>query len=203
MTEIARVRTVITGFPGAPGLSTQYFRKSGGGAWAAYDDLMTSQVWSGWVACLALFTPDIAFDVQDAIDVIEDTTGEIQETLTGTLYHSVGTSSSASLPPANAIAVTYRTGGVVVGKHVRGRTFLSPLAADAAAADGTPTATALGLAQDFATAWLGAGTSVRGVVWSRPVHATLGGPTARLGSSHDITSEYIKDQFAVLRSRRD
>jgi hypothetical protein len=101
--------------------------------------------------------------------------------------------------------VTDRTDGIVAGKHVRGRTFLSPLGSGLQDSDGTPTSAALALGALFSTTWRGAGTSVRGVVWSRPKIVPNSDPTAyiRFGSSHDITATYVKDQFAVLRSRRD
>jgi hypothetical protein len=101
--------------------------------------------------------------------------------------------------------VTYQTGGVVNGKHVRGRTYLSPLATGLDDSDGTPSPSTRAVAELFATNWLGPGSSVRGVVWSRPLMGTgeESEEFVRYGSSHDISSFTTANKFAVLRSRRD
>jgi hypothetical protein len=166
---------------------------------------MTQFVANAWTLSADLYNTNTTFTVEPSIDVIEDTTGEIQDTLTGDSHVIVGSGGTDGFPPANAIAVTYRTGGIVAGKHVRGRTFLSPLGSGLQDSDGTPDAAALALAELFATTWQGPGTSVRGVIWSRPKTVPNSDPLAyvRFGSNHDITANYVSDQFAVLRSRRD
>jgi hypothetical protein len=206
MVELARVRTVISGWPGAPGLHTQYFKKIGAGAWGAYDAIMTDQMGECWTDAADLFPSTVTFTVQPLIDVIEDTTGEIQETLTGTTVAVVGTGSVAALPTSTALCVSYQTAGVVAGKHVRGRSFLSPLALfDLIDTDGTPNSSAIGIAQNFGNAIQGVGTGlVQAVVWSRPkISKTEPGEYERFGSSHAITSATVIDKYAVLRSRRD
>jgi hypothetical protein len=165
---------------------------------------MTGLVGGAWDNAAALFPSAIVLDVLPEIDVIEDTTGTILRTLTGGNDGSSGGTDPSFAPPAIAICVTYQTGGVVNGKHVRGRSFLSPLWFGDMESDGTITSAALNLAEGWADDWQGPGTSVRSVIWSRPVKSkTEPGEYVRFGSSHDITSSAVLDKFAVLRSRRD
>jgi hypothetical protein len=206
MVELARVRTVITGFSGAPGISTQYFLKTGSGAWSAYDDLMVSRVTDAWSDISSLLPTSHVATTLAEIDIIEDTTGEIQQTISATNDGvSSGTADSPWLPTASGYCVTWRTDGVVAGKHVRGRTFLVPVAAVGLEADGSPTASALALVGTYAQTMTGLATSVALAIWSRPKTVPDSNPTAyiRFGSSHQVTDHTISDKFAVLRSRRD
>jgi hypothetical protein len=207
MTELARVRTEITGWPGAPGLMTQYFRKTGGGAWTAYDDLMVGKVDDAWAEIVDIMPPTMVARTLPEIDIIEDTTGEILQTIEASSSQSqTGVASPGwYLPTATGFCVIWRTNGVVNGKHVRGRSFIVPVAANAQESDGTPIATALTFVNSFATTLISGGTSVALAVWSRPKVVPNSDPKAyvRFGSSHLVTSHTLADKFAVLRSRRD
>jgi len=106
-----------------------------------------------------------------------------------------GTSANDYLPPANCIVVGWRTS--LATRSGRGRTFLGPFANNVSDATGTPSSGALSTIRGAADALVSASTGadpegVAVAVWS---------PTDNL--ARDITGASVRDQFAVLRSRRD
>jgi hypothetical protein len=180
-------------------------RKVGGSSWGFYADPISIALGAAWTAAAGLFPSSITLATIAEMDVIEDTTGEIQQTVVGTVEGATGSADNFLAPPATALCVAFQTPGVVAGKHVRGRSFLSPLYFSLMSADGTPSDIALGLAEGWGDDIkdLASGL-VKTVVWSRPKKSLVEpGEYLRFGSNHDITSVSVADKFAVLRSRRD
>lgn len=206
MTELARVRVVFTGFSGEPGIATHYVRKTGVSTWGFYLQTMLNAFGTAYEELQAVFILSQVSTVQGSVDIIEDTTGEIQETLEGDNVVVNGTVDAGQGPAPAGLAVTWNTGGVVAGRHVRGRTFVVPVAVSAAGGDGTPTDPAKTAAADFGAVLLGMMSGlVQPVVWSRPKLKKDTDPQEyyRFGSNHDILTATVADKFAVLRSRRD
>jgi len=194
---IGRVQTVFTGWDGAPGLQTSFYHLDTTWQWAGYHQNVTDGVEAAYTAAAGLFPDGMTFTVNPIIDIFEDTTGEMLESFEGTSDPVSGMGGADWGPTATGLCVTWRTGGIVNNKRVRGRSFLVPVAATKIQSDGTPTMQALTEAGQWASTMEG-GLSPYGdlVVWHRPIN-DLG------GSSHIVTSHTITDQFAVLRSRRD
>lgn len=200
MAELARVRTVITGWPGAPGLSTNYFVDSSPLGWSNLVDAIREQIKLSWDSLAPYIHTNVTATVEKPVDIIEDTTGEILQTVAGDEVYSVtGTSTDPFLPPATAMAVTWRTDGVVAGKHVRGRTYLSPLTNVASSPYGVPSSTFIEDAEAYALEMNDGSANYPLAIWSRPKT----GAGAREGSTHLVTSSVVGTEFAVLRSRRD
>lgn len=89
--------------------------------------------------------------------------------------------------------VTWETGAVLLGKRIRGATYLVPLTDSAHDTDGTIGATLLTPLRTAATAF--ATSSPPLAVWSRrpgPVYAVT-----------TVTGATVKDKSAIMRSRRD
>lgn len=198
MAVIARIRTQLSGFIGAPGVSTMYFLDPIG-AQAAVKQFWTDIVYQ---------MPDVLVATVDITgDYFEATTGDI----TGTWNQGVsaalsGTDPSSYSAPSGA-TVRWNTAGIVNSRRVRGRTFLVPLAGSQYQPDGTISSFALPLLQAPAASLVNA---IPGnmVVWSRPfagraATASLPAIPARLGSHHVVTGSSVRDVVAVLRSRRD
>jgi hypothetical protein len=136
-------------------------------------------------------------EVQGTIDIIEDSTGLLQYTITGT-PQSVTPSGAAGLGPlAMALQVRFHTNGVVKGHRVVGSTYIAPLDSSTIENDGTPTTAAVGYAQAFGSSLSTTGSYGKLVTYHRPT--TKGGTD---GVAYDVVSATVKDSFAVLRSRR-
>lgn len=106
---------------------------------------------------------------------------------------SGGSSNASYAPLSSAIVVGWRTNSAT--RAGRGRTFISPLSAGTIDTNGTPTASTLSsmntLAGNLVTTSKGSPNGALGV-WS-----------ASTNTFRDFVSHQIRDQFAVLRSRRD
>lgn len=197
--KMYRVRTITAGYAGAPGYTTHYFRPSDEDAGAVTSDQAAgcaARVLDAWQASHALYPTAFSFDVQNVVDVIQDTDGALVTSFgvtTGGL--DLGTSGAGFGPLAAGIVVSWLTDNIANGHRVRGRTFLVPVAAGGDT-NGTPTATELSLAAAFAAGTFPGDTAQpQQVVWHRPKGAAA-------GLACDITAATVKDTFAVLRSRR-
>jgi hypothetical protein len=138
------------------------------------------------------------------IDICDVATGDILSTTSVAPQSMAGSGTDSYGPLATGVAVTWRTAGVVAGKHVRGRTFYVPLHSSVAEADGSPSAAALALFATAAANLIAEPTNTQFVVWARPKKSTVEpGEFLRFGSTHIVTGATIKDTFAILRSRRD
>lgn len=120
--------------------------------------------------------------------------GDNPETFdTGNSWAAGNAGSSATLPGANCIAVTWRT--AVASRHGKGRSFMGPIKAAVADTNGTVTTSPLTAARAAATALASSNAGIPDGAW--------GVYSREQNIIRDITSATIKDKFAVLRSRRD
>lgn len=110
-------------------------------------------------------------------------------------------------PSVLQICVSWRT--AIAARRGMGRTFLGPLSTTALDTDGTPTANALSAIQSAANTLITASSGTNGWaigVWGLQNPAPRGTPpSGYLGLPRvlrDIISARVRDQFAVLRSRR-
>jgi|SRR6478672_5842182 len=191
-----RIRVQTSGWTGGPGVSTFYISNAG------TEDATTAQAGvdglsDAWDEITALFPTGWTATVIPAVDQITTATGAVIATTTITPWTKTGASGAGFGPLASGGCVTWLTDTFLSGRRLKGRTFVSPVASEFADADGTPKPGMLTGLNGFGaswSAWRDGATSP--VVWHRPVGGTG-------GASDSIVSYSVRDQFAVLRSRRD
>lgn len=132
--------------------------------------------------------------IPPAGDTIDDATGALVGTWTGTGTVIAGGGSSGAYAAGVGGYVVWNTGTVVGRRRLKGRTFLCPLVTGAYDSSGTldngNRAVIAGAASTLATAG-------KLVIWHRPAKITHVG-----GSSALIVSGVVPDQVTSLRSRR-
>lgn len=204
MVAIARVRTTWSGFNGGPGYTNLFFRdfagedQGGSDITVAAATAATTRVRAFWNSISNYFPNDVRFQVDSVVDVLEDSTGELIDSLTVPALTAIEGQQAGSYSAAAGAVVTWNTASIRNGRRIRGRTFLVPLAGvsfdnsggvlPAAIAD--ITAAAAALADTGSTPDLG--------VWARPSSAT-----ATDGRWAVVSGQRVPTKSAVLRSRRD
>lgn len=204
MGNIGRVRVVFNGIPAGPGMATHFYRLDAAWNWAGYDDNLRDGLESAYHELDDLIPDVMSFQVAPDIDILDEETGDLIATYSAAAQGGDFASANGFGPLATGFCTTWRTGGIVNSKHVRGRTFIVPVQWDVVdPIDGVPKEAAMGIVGQWATAVEGAlGVFGNLVVWSRPVRNSEGEIT-RAGSAHEVSSHTTATQFAVLRSRRD
>ena len=147
-----------------------------------------------WGAIQALIPADVDLQVENAGDIIEDTTGALTGAWTATPVAVVsGSSGDRYAAPAGAV-VNWLTETIGGGRRLRGRTFLVPLASGRFQNDGSVDDDGRVIIQEAATALI-AEQSASFVIWHRG--------TGSNGSDGLVTAARVSDMVAVLTSRRD
>lgn len=125
---------------------------------------------------------------------INEVNGQLQSVWTGGVGGQVICNGAQANAAGVGAVVTWKTGSVVNGNRVTGRTFLVPLFTTAYATDGTLVETTRSAIQ---TAVDNLVTAAAGdlLIWHRPV----GGAG---GSAHAVVSGRVSDTVATLRTRR-
>ena len=181
-----RVRTVFTGTPGAPYLSTMYFAQSAGTAQQA-----ATAVGVFWGAVDAVLSNSMNWATEADVAIVNAADGAVTAAVATTTSLGTGSLPGAQLPRASQGLIRWLTGVYVAGRQVRGRTFVPGLTEDANTTDGILVpATAATI--DAACATLIGSANADLEVWSRS-----------LGQSNVATVGTTWAEFAVLRSRRD
>lgn len=198
MTAIHRIRVALTGFIGAPGVNTFY---------ALDAPALVEPLHAYYAAIISAFPDDVHVQIEGSGDILTDTTG----VLTGAWGPNetaplVGTSSGNYLAPAGW-CVNWLTNDILDGKHVKGRTFHVPAAADIGSTNGTLNDLSIPTLSDAANA-LTVASAGNMVVWHRPRLAQAAdgsrkAVTARDGGHAIVLGAQVRDKIAVLRSRRD
>jgi hypothetical protein len=194
MAPIQRIRIALTGtWPGGPGVATFYGLNAAGmlpelkGLWAIYAQAMPSTV---------------TIEYPTSGDVIDPLNGDLVGGWTAAgLAPDHGTQTGDYAAPIGAV-VNWLTGGVLDGTHLRGRTFVVPLAGvsfDSMGQLATGTVSAL---QEVSTNKV-ATMSANFVVWHRPRTVPTPRKPVHAGGYDIVTSAHVSSSAAVLRSRRD
>ena len=204
MAPILRVKARWTGFSGAPGYSVFHFADftapDATGPEQAEAQSAADRVAAFYEAITQFLPNPLRITVEPDLEVIESTTGELQELIGITAPATVQGSAVNTVPWAGPVGavVNWRTSLVHRGRRIRGRTFLVPLLSSAFEMDGTLTPTARDTIQARATT-LAATTEAPDLgVWARP--SAVG---AADGQWAAVTGVTVPDLAAVLRSRRD
>lgn len=150
---------------------------------------------SAFASNATLFPAGTTITIPNSGDSIEDTTGELVSVWTGTGGGTVtGTAAGATVLGVGA-CIGWRTGGILNGRRLRGRTFLVPLGAFVWEPNGTFSTSAMTQLQATADAIMATGGLA---VWHRPSTSS-----ASDGNSYGVTSNTVRDKPAILTSRRD
>lgn len=179
-----RVRTEFTGVIGGPYLSTMYFSGSdstaAGAAVAALDTF--------WSALELMMVNTLSWTTLSDIDVLSDA-GALTGVTSATPVSGVGQVSSAQLARQTQGLIRWRTGAIVSGRELRGRTFIpGPTETHN---DAGPISTYVTALQSAADGLLGAAST------SLIIHSRTHGV-----SEAAVTGSAWTD-WATLRSRRD
>lgn len=199
MAPILKVKIKWSGFAGGPGYTNFFFRDIAGTPTQATADNAALKA-GNFCSYVRTYVPiEAALQVQSDVEVIEETTGELQSVFNVTgMTAQQGQAASAPYSAASGGVITWRTDGVRNGRRVRGRTFLVPLANSAYQSDGTIASAALTSLNTNIASFLAPSGSANFGVYARPTSKT-----ATDGIFHKATSFSIPDKVAVLRSRRD
>lgn len=197
MANLIRVRTVLSGWPGGPGLNTFYFSTASGTVGNTEAADVCARVRSYWDSIKGLFPTSFRADVNGAPDTLDIASGVLTGTLNGGSPPQVaGTTGTAYNMYAGMILLKGATTAVVNGRREQGRSFIGPVTSGADVG-GVPDAAYRTAVSNGANVLLltGSTTAFPGV-WHRPVNGAGGSFN---GVSVFTTAPY----FAVLRSRRD
>lgn len=201
-----RVRAVVSGWSGGPGLSTFYFTDATEGL--AEAGHCVTRVRAALVAIAQWLPNSCSYQISPDVDIVNPIDGKVTDTLSGgTSAPVVGTSAGSSfLPTPVAGVIRLKTSTFLAGRRLQGRIFISPMATATNTAAGIPLSTLPLDAEAFIQALLDTGsTSPLSVIWRRPRKAKpLAVPpvTARDGATGRLTSGSFKPTWGVLRSRR-
>lgn len=194
--SILRVRTVLSGWAGGPGLNTFYFLYVAPLTPASAAPDVVARVRQFWSASSALFPTTYNAQVQANVDDLDPSNGQLLGTYNGGAPAVVvGASGTAYNAYATQILLRHNTGDVQRGRRVVGRSFIGPVTSTADSG-GNPLASNVTTLLAAATVMLTGTTTALPVVWSRPGALF---PGTFFGVSNYTAAPY----FAVLRSRRD
>lgn len=190
MPDMFQIRTVFSGYTGAPGYNQLYFDASGGtpGAQAASDAVRTF-----WESVISQMATGTTYAIEADVQILDDSTGALQSVVpTVPLTQSNGAASGAYAAGVGAVT-KWVTNAVHGTRRLTGRTFIVPIAASAY--EGNGTINSISLAQFRAAAAALVATGEFGV-WGRPVAGAN-------GLFAVATASNVRDHVAWLSSRRD
>lgn len=189
-----RVRTVFTGVTGSPYLSTQFFIASdpATGTLAA---AAKTKVANMWAAMTTQMSNLLSFTVQSPVDVIDPSTGNLENSFAVTPTPGVCNLTGDPLPFMSQGLIRVETGVILAGKRLRGRIFV-PGPTENVNGTGTPAGTYVSALTTAAQSLLAAGDPVL-AVWHRPP------PGGNTGLAVGAVGATGQPKWAVLRSRRD
>lgn len=189
MASLGRIRTVWTNVAGSPYYTNQWFLTDGTGtgmqsscdAWTDYLNAVVDNM-NGAMVCT----------VEADVPIIDSTTG----TLTGNTTiapEAVSLGGSADiLPPTVQGLIRWKTGLVVAGRRLRGRTFLPGFLESLNQSNGTPSGTLVAAVNALTSTYI-SGTGAAPLVVYGPTHHAFS----------EVDSGDMWTQWASLRSRRD
>lgn len=185
-----RIDSTFVGLQGLPGYNSLYFN----GEDAADAELASDAVLAFWQATVPNFTADtFNVTVSPTAVIVEEGTGIQSDFVSVSGGTVLGTLSGNPMPTLNQICLNLFTSGVVAGRRVRGRMFLTGFTEDASDENGQ---ILIGTRNSIQTAIANVIAAAPLVVWSRPVDG------GREGSAYPVSAGQVKLDWAYLRSRR-
>jgi hypothetical protein len=193
---IYRVRTVISGISGLPGLSTCYFAEptSGNGTSAL---AVAARVRGSWDVFKTTMAVGTTAQVQAAVDFLDPLTGGLLSSFPVTAPAVVTSTGTGVGAPQVMGGLVLDTLAVINGRRLRGHLNLGPLSS-ASVSGATPPASLNTNLDAFGVALIGASPPLSNplVVWHRP-----SSPGASDGSDHDCLATQHASKYFTLRSR--
>jgi len=186
-----RIRTVFEGFQGTPWLSTSYFDDTAGTAQQA-----ATAVGTFWGAVDALMDNEVQWRTEPDVAQLQEGTGNLETVHSTTPVTGAGALTTLMLPVVSQALIRWRTGVIINGRELRGRTFVPGLGT--ASNDNGILLAASQTTLQTAAAGLIAAPNSELVIWHRPT--TPGGSDGQTASA---VSSNVWGQFATMRSRRD
>jgi hypothetical protein len=186
-----RVRTVFSGVPGTPWLSTFYFA-------AAIDSAQDAASAAGgfWGAVDALINTAVDWTTEADVSQIDEDTGNLVGVTSTSPVAGVGALNTEMGPLVSQGLIRWRTGAVINGRNLRGRTFIPGLCVSSQD-DGGVVSTTLTTINAAASALISSADSEL-VIWHRPPT-----PGASGGAAAPVVTGNMWNQYASMRSRRD
>ena len=150
---------------------------------------------NAYAAIGSILPGDVRVTIPNSGEVIEDTTGTLLSVWTGAGGGTVTGGLTQAAAAGVGACASWKTGGIINGRTLRGRTFIAPLATSSYETDGTLSPTVITGMNAFIAGLMGSGPRA---VWHRP--PTTGGSD---GNSDGVIAGSVRDRAAFLSSRRD
>lgn len=209
MPNIYRSRVALTGWEGAPGVTTYYWTPGE----VTIGDPTPEQVQDfhdllgvAWTDFTIAVVAGVTAKVERTVDVIDVASGEIVNQIyaDGTEPVAVGTDPGVSVSRATMICLSLITDTYIRGRRIRGRHFIGPVGSRGIASDGSTNAERGQIFADAYTAMIH-GSAPNLAVYSRPyVNKGSGDPKpSHDGAYGDVQAVSFMNRPATLRSRRD
>lgn len=197
MASIMRVRWLITGLTGLPGVHTTYWTGASSTPVQADATDVSGRVRAFWDGFKTVLAAGVTVSTAASVEVLDVATGTLVGQLGPGSQTSVVSTGANELPAATMMLLKLSTATVLNGRRLQGRSFIGPLGTGANTNGKVTPASNTTLLTASNALFTGA-TSSALVVWHRPDRVThLGGVVA------PVTVAGTAIDFAVLRSRRD
>lgn len=184
---IRRVRVQLLGaVVSGPAVSTFYFDNATGTTQQAVTAVGTFM--NSWQAQVSTA---LNWASEPEVDFLNESTGQLQSTVTTTPFTGVGTQAGARISSVNQVLLRLFTDTISNGRQVRGRLFIPGFVEATNNVAGEPESASLTPINAAATTLIN-DPNVNWVLWSR-----------KNGIAPAITLASCWSKYAVLRSRRD
>lgn len=199
-----RVKARWGGFSGAPGYTVLHLRDFGAetGVGNDPDAVMAQQavdkVYAGFQRIQTLLPTAVTINMEQEVEIIEDTNGELVDSIGTTSPVTLNGTSSSTWSAASGAVISWKTNGIRKGRRIRGRSFLVPLSGSAYDGTGRLSGSAVTQIQSMATLLADSTTTPDLGVYARP---TAKGATD--GQWSVVSTGNVTNLGAILTSRRD
>ena len=181
-----RVRTALTGFPGAPGVQTLY----------GLDGGVLQGEWKAFLQSIQAFIPlDVEMNVQNGGEVIDEANGDVTGVWAGSALDAVSGTNAGGYQAPTGFMIVWLTDQFINSRRLKGKTFIVPAASDQFDDTGRLSVSAAASIQGHVDTFLSS-VEANLKVWHRPKnHAG--------GLSAFVTAAQVSRSAVVLHSRRD
>lgn len=191
-----RIKTNWLGLGGGPAVTNLYFDEPVVATPAA--NACAAAVRQMFAAFAGVIPSSVTLDFDATAQLLDPETGFLKDEINLTKPANLtGGANSERVGPAGAL-INWKTGTVLAGRRVRGKTFLVPLSTSIYDGGGLVKSTSQTLINGGANILVGNAIVdfTRLVIWKRPVNK-VGGAQA------NVTSASVASKACVLTSRRD
>lgn len=201
MTNLARVKVVYSGWDGAPGVNILHFSGgTTGESWdSAYVGGMLDDLNDVYDALAAALPFPIVTTVPTEAEIIDSDSGQLVNVVSSNIGSRSrnGTVAGGIRGTADMALARFITGEFHNGRHVLGRAFIGPIAAQGVDEGGNINAAVQGFVSNAWDAVI-SNVGVRLCVYSMPRNGSHSG-----GHYADVQSVTCPPKMAILKSRRD